>query len=193
MKVCACLGLLTEAQARELRAAGVDRYNHNLNTASSHHARITTTHTYERPRRPRSRRSSEAGISPLPGSSAWARPTSDVVDVAFALRELERRLDPDQLPERDRRHAARREAGATPAPLPEGPRVVPPGNPDDGIRIAGGREVHLRQLPAARPVRGQLDLRRRLPDDRRPGCSGGLGDAPGPRLRDRGMRDVVGG
>src|SRR3989454_2060065 len=47
MKVCACLGLLTGEQARELRAAGVDRYNHNLNTASSHHANITTTHNYE--------------------------------------------------------------------------------------------------------------------------------------------------
>ena len=47
MKVCACLGLLTEAQARELKSAGVDRYNHNLNTARDHHARITTTHTYD--------------------------------------------------------------------------------------------------------------------------------------------------
>src|SRR5262245_7037422 len=46
MKVCACLGLLTDEQARALRAAGVDRYNHNLNTAVSHHERITSTHTY---------------------------------------------------------------------------------------------------------------------------------------------------
>src|SRR5439155_13752035 len=47
MKVCACLGLLTADQARDLAEAGVERYNHNLNTAAGHHARITTTHTYE--------------------------------------------------------------------------------------------------------------------------------------------------
>src|SRR5262245_53221055 len=47
MKICACLGLLTPAQARDLFEAGVERYNHNLNTAASHHALITTTHTYD--------------------------------------------------------------------------------------------------------------------------------------------------
>ena len=47
MKICACLGLLTDEQARELKAAGVDRYNHNLNTSADHYDRITTTHGYE--------------------------------------------------------------------------------------------------------------------------------------------------
>src|SRR5439155_24808759 len=47
MKICACLGLLTDDQAQLLKEAGVDRYNHNLNTSADHHARITSTHTYD--------------------------------------------------------------------------------------------------------------------------------------------------
>src|SRR5207245_9673150 len=47
MKICACLGLLTDEQARLLKEAGVDRYNHNLNTSADHHPKITTTHTFD--------------------------------------------------------------------------------------------------------------------------------------------------
>ena len=47
LRICACLGMLTEEEGRILAEAGVDRYNHNLNTAESHHDEIVTTHTYE--------------------------------------------------------------------------------------------------------------------------------------------------
>ena len=47
VEVCACLGLLRDGQADRLREAGVDAYNHNINTAESHHESIVTTHTYE--------------------------------------------------------------------------------------------------------------------------------------------------
>src|SRR5438874_1575372 len=66
MKICACLGLLTRDQAADLAEAGVERYNHNLNTAESHHARITTTHAYE-DRVATIRAVKEAGISPCAG------------------------------------------------------------------------------------------------------------------------------
>lgn len=42
LKVCACLGLLKPEQAERLKEAGVDRYNHNLNTSASNHKNITT-------------------------------------------------------------------------------------------------------------------------------------------------------
>ncbi len=41
------LGFLTDGQAAELRAAGVRRYNHNLETARSKFPEICTTHTYD--------------------------------------------------------------------------------------------------------------------------------------------------
>ena len=34
LQVCVSLGLLGEAEARQLKAAGVDRYNHNLETSA---------------------------------------------------------------------------------------------------------------------------------------------------------------
>ncbi len=41
------LGFLTDAQAAELKALGVRRYNHNLETARSKFPEICTTHTYD--------------------------------------------------------------------------------------------------------------------------------------------------
>ena len=43
--MCACLGLLKDGQAA-LQDAGVDAYNHNLNTSEPHYAEICTTHAY---------------------------------------------------------------------------------------------------------------------------------------------------
>ncbi len=47
METCATLGMLTPAQARELKEAGLDYYNHNLDTSESHYSKIITTRTYE--------------------------------------------------------------------------------------------------------------------------------------------------
>src|ERR1700761_6814472 len=47
LETCATLGMLTPAQACELKAAGLDYYNHNLDTSPEDYARVVTTHTYE--------------------------------------------------------------------------------------------------------------------------------------------------
>lgn len=44
---CASLGLLTPERAKALRDAGLDRFNHNLETARSHFRNIVTTHAFE--------------------------------------------------------------------------------------------------------------------------------------------------
>src|SRR3546814_13999582 len=46
VEVCACLGLLKDGQAQRLRTAGVDAYNHNINTAEINHEHIIQTHSY---------------------------------------------------------------------------------------------------------------------------------------------------
>ncbi|MFP3481257.1 biotin synthase BioB, partial [Burkholderia sp. SIMBA_057] len=43
LKICACLGLLKPEQAERLKQAGVDRYNHNINTSQRSHSNITTS------------------------------------------------------------------------------------------------------------------------------------------------------
>lgn len=46
LEACATLGMLTPDQARELAAAGLDYYNHNLDTSAEFYANIITTRTY---------------------------------------------------------------------------------------------------------------------------------------------------
>jgi biotin synthase len=146
MKICACLGLLTDEQASRLSDAGVDRYNHNLNTAASHHARITTTHTYD-DRVATLEAVKRAGISPCAGFIAGMGESDEqIVDIAFALREL----DADSIPVNF--------LNAIPGTPLEGRNELDPRRclkilalmrftcPAKEIRVAGGREVNLRSL-----------------------------------------------
>jgi biotin synthase len=47
INIACSLGILTRAQAEELAAMGVHRYNHNLETARSYFPQVVTTHTWE--------------------------------------------------------------------------------------------------------------------------------------------------
>jgi len=47
LETCATLGMLTAEQARELQAAGLDYYNHNIDTSPEYYAKIITTRTFE--------------------------------------------------------------------------------------------------------------------------------------------------
>lgn len=146
LTVCACLGILKREQANLLKEAGVDRYNHNLNTSENHHESITTSHTYQ------DRVSTvdlvkEAGISPCSGVIIGMRETKqDVIDMANSLKEI----DADSIPV-NFLHAI----DGTPL---EGTHELNPRyclkvlalmrfiNPTKEIRISGGREVNLRSL-----------------------------------------------
>lgn len=44
---CASLGLLSEDQIAQIKAAGVERYNHNINTSENYHKNICTTHNFK--------------------------------------------------------------------------------------------------------------------------------------------------
>ncbi|MEB3749931.1 biotin synthase BioB [Geobacillus sp. FSL W8-0032] len=146
LKVCACLGILKPEQAARLKEAGVDRYNHNINTSKEHHPNITTSHTYDdRVRTVETVK--EAGISPCSGVIIGMKETKrDVVDMARSLRAL----DADSIPI-NFLHAI----DGTPL---AGTNELNPRyclkvlalfryiNPTKEIRIAGGREVNLRSL-----------------------------------------------
>jgi len=47
LETCATLGMLTGAQARELKGAGLDYYNHNLDTSEDYYREIITTRCYQ--------------------------------------------------------------------------------------------------------------------------------------------------
>ncbi|HVJ65220.1 MAG TPA: biotin synthase BioB [Bdellovibrionota bacterium] len=47
LETCATLGMLEAPQAEQLKAAGLDYYNHNLDTSESFYEKIITTRTFE--------------------------------------------------------------------------------------------------------------------------------------------------
>lgn len=47
LEACCTLGMVTDEQARRLRDAGLDAYNHNLDTSREHYASIISTRTYD--------------------------------------------------------------------------------------------------------------------------------------------------
>jgi biotin synthase len=46
LETCATLGMLTDGQARRLKGAGLDYYNHNIDTSLEYYGRIITTRVY---------------------------------------------------------------------------------------------------------------------------------------------------
>lgn len=47
LHTCCSLGILNEEQVKQIKEAGVERYNHNLNTAESYHGEICSTHNFQ--------------------------------------------------------------------------------------------------------------------------------------------------
>ena len=47
LETCATLGMLAPAQARALKAAGLDYYNHNIDTSEAYYGEVITTRTYQ--------------------------------------------------------------------------------------------------------------------------------------------------
>ncbi|MFJ2607230.1 biotin synthase BioB [Streptomyces sp. NPDC087425] len=146
VEVCACLGLLSDGQAERLREAGADAYNHNLNTSEATYGDITTTHTYA-DRVDTVTKAHAAGLSPCSGLIAgMGESDADLVDVVFALRAL----DPDSVPVNFlipmEGTPLSAEWNLTPQRCLRILAMVRFVCPDVEVRVAGGREVHLRTL-----------------------------------------------
>jgi biotin synthase len=146
VEVCACLGLLSDGQAEVLKQAGTTAYNHNLNTAEDHYADICSTHTFA-DRAATVEKAKGAGLSPCSGLIAgMGESDEDLVSVAFALRELE----PDSVPVNflipfDGTPLERRWE-LTPQQCLRILAMVRFVCPSAEVRLAGGREIHLRSL-----------------------------------------------
>ena len=146
LKICACLGLLSPEQAVALREAGVTQVNHNLNTSAAHTPNVVSTHTFE-DRVATVEHVKAAGLKTCSGGIIGLGETDDdVVDLALSLRALEVRSVPVNFL----------------IPIPGTPlahlRALDPRRclrvlclyrfllPSQELRIAGGREVHLRSM-----------------------------------------------
>jgi biotin synthase len=146
IKICTSLGLLRDGQAEQLAAAGVDRFNHNLETSRRFFPEICSTHTFE-DRVATVRAARRAGLEACCGGiMGLGESDEDRVALAFELRELEVESIPVNF------------LNARPGtPLEGTPQLSPSEclralcmfrfvNPTRDIRVAGGREVCLRRL-----------------------------------------------
>jgi biotin synthase len=146
VEVCACLGLLSDGQGERLREAGVDAYNHNLNTSEATYGDICTTHGFA-DRVDTVRRARSAGLSACSGLIAgMGEGDEDLVDVVFALRDL----DPDSVPVNFlipfEGTPLAKEWHLTPQRALRILAMVRFVCPDVEVRLSGGRELHLRSL-----------------------------------------------
>jgi biotin synthase len=170
VEVCACLGLLADGQAERLRQAGTTAYNHNLNTAESNYADICTTHRYG-DRAEVVKKAKAAGLSPCSGLIAGLGETDDeLADVAFALRDL----DPDSVPVNFlipfEGTPLAGEWSLTPQRCLRILAMVRFTFPDAEVRLAGGREIHLRSLqPLALHIANSMFLGDYLTSEGQPG------------------------
>lgn len=88
VNICASLGILKEGQAEKLREAGVDRYNHNLETSCNNFANVVTTHSFQ-DRLNTVKMAKDAGMEACCGGIiGMGESQEDWVDLAFTLREV---------------------------------------------------------------------------------------------------------
>jgi biotin synthase len=170
VEVCACLGLLSDGQAERLQQAGTTAYNHNLNTAEATYKDICTTHTFQ-DRADTVKKAKQAGLSPCSGLIAgMGESDEDLVDVAFALRAL----DPDSVPVNFLIPFEGTPLGGqwtlTPQRCLRILAMVRFVCPDAEVRLAGGREIHLRSLqPLALHIVNSIFLGDYLTSEGQPG------------------------
>jgi biotin synthase len=146
LKICACLGLLDDEQAERLKACGVDRVNHNVNTSESYYDKICSTHTYE-DRIQTLNAVRNAGLEICSGGIiGMGEQPIDIVKMALELRDIGAVSIPlnflipiDGTP-------LEGNSQLTPRDCLRALAMFRFANPDRELRIAGGRELHLGTL-----------------------------------------------
>jgi biotin synthase len=133
-------------KCQRLKAAGVDYVNHNLNTSEEHYPDICSTHTYA-DRVETIKNIKEAGLHTCSGGIVGMGETlEDIVDMSFSFREMDIESIPINFL-----------LGIPGTPLENQQPIEPRHglkvlclmrlqNPDKEVRVAAGREVHLKNL-----------------------------------------------
>jgi len=145
--ICASLGEIDARQAGRLAAAGIDRYHHNLETSRGVFARLVSTHSYD-DRLATLRAARDAGLAVCCGGLFGLGETwGDRVELAVTIRD---EVGADSVPLNFLNPAPGTPlAGATPLPPMECLAIIAVFRlilPTADIKVAGGREVNLRDM-----------------------------------------------
>lgn len=85
---CASLGILDEDEIKQIKKAGVERYNHNINTSENYHKNICTSHNFS-DRINTIKLIQKHGIEACSGVIiGMGESREDRIDMAFSLKEL---------------------------------------------------------------------------------------------------------
>lgn len=146
IEVCLSVGLIDEPAAQTLKEAGLDRLNHNLNTSESHYPNICSTHTYQ-DRMDTLHAAQSVGLACCSGVIVGMG--EDIVDLISVAKEL-RRLEVASIPVNFFLPIAGTQVQETQTLTPDYClrvlclyRFL---NPTAEIRVAAGREHHLRGM-----------------------------------------------
>ncbi|MGC3968525.1 MAG: biotin synthase BioB [Pirellulales bacterium] len=146
LSICACLGLLTPDQAQRLKACGVDKVNHNLNTSEEHYGSICSTHTYQ-DRIDTLKAVRNAGMELCSGGIiGMGEADDDVVRMCFSLRDLGVESIPVNFLNPIDGTPLAGKTDLNPRYCLKVLCLFRLANPRSELRIAGGREIHLRSL-----------------------------------------------
>ena len=146
LEVCASLGILSLKQLIDLKAAGLARYHHNIETALSFYDLICSTHTYS-VREETVRNAQKAGLEVCCGGIIGLGETwQHRIEMAFALRDL----DPDSIPinilNPIKGTALENRPLTPPLDVLKTIALFRFVNPTKSLRYAGGREVNMGDL-----------------------------------------------
>ncbi|HUL30149.1 MAG TPA: biotin synthase BioB [Thermodesulfobacteriota bacterium] len=152
------LGTLSEERARSLKKAGVTRYNHNLETAESHFSQVCSTHSFK-DRVKTVEVLKDQGLSICCGGIiGLGESPQQRLELAFSLRQLGIDCIPINI------------LNPRPGTPLEHSKPIPPLEviktislfrlilPKGTIKVAGGREVHLRDLQSLALLAGANGL-----------------------------------
>ncbi len=147
LPLCATLGLITGRQAKQLKAAGLDRVNHNLNTSRRYYSQICTTHTFQ-DRLDTVARCQAAGLEICCGGIVGQGETDDdIVDLLLTLREIKPQAIPiNFLIPVEGTPFAGLDTKLNPRRCLKILCLTRFTNPQSEVRAAGGWEYHMRAL-----------------------------------------------
>ncbi len=146
IQVCISAGLMNKEATKKLKDAGLDRLNHNLNTSESNYSNICTTHTFQ-DRINTLCAAREVGLEICSGMIAgMGEAPKDIVDIALKLRELKARSIPVNFLIPIKGNVLTEVKNLNPQYCLRILCLFRFLNPTAEIRVAAGREGHLRSL-----------------------------------------------
>jgi biotin synthase len=143
---CASLGIIDAEKARDLKAAGLFRYHHNLETARSYFKNVCTTHNYEE-NVETIRAAKAAGLSVCAGALiGMGEGVTHRIELAMTLRELDVDSIPINILNPIKGTPLDHVQPLSPMEILMTIAVFRFMLPDKDIKLCGGKEKNLRQL-----------------------------------------------